>query len=497
MTYLLSQKFNAFARERAGFSLQRSFRYWMGSLPNTAVPKDEILERLADILPVGYITPVNAAAFLSAIAIKHVNSRFDPVNYLERFLTLYNAKDLKEVAEAESFDVTPTKWKKLYGLVNTFKKAVGIKVPVQKSEWETINRVYVHESGNHTKRMDTVRIYAWLRDMEEATKGTFLGRLRGNHKPITADEAQDILKTYVKPKAELKRTEPDGTVTNSAFDKTYYLPLLRKLRGIDKPTDEKKEASTNKRKEVITETQCGILLCFILHSTETRRDKVTSYITHPMAVANLVRKYGPREKMFNAEKVWQAVLAALLHDSAEESNIDLENDLNGLLPERVIASIKLLHKIKGKGQPKEPYYHYIERLANDPLAAFVKLCDIWHNSSDTDPSNPDFKQAYVYPIAANYLRFRLDNPRSKISIADFVVQQGICTAEVFANISRYADEKIIGPDGKKRQVSVSEVRGTLGTLKNITPIKDLFPEEPIDADPRRNQELSLLSRANV
>ncbi len=480
MTYLLTQKFNAFARERAGFSLQRGLRYFFGSLPNTAVPKEEILERLAEILPAGFITPVNAAAFLSAISIKHVNSRFDPVEYLERFLTLYNAKTLEDVAEAESIDTTPSFFDKLRNLRNSFRAAAGHPVAVKKTEWEILNEVHANASGSNTKRMDAVRIYAWLRDMEGATKGTFIGRLRGTHKPITAGEAQAILKTYVKPQAKIKRTEPDGSVTNSAFDKTYYLPLLKDLR----------------QRNILTETQCGILLCFILHSTETRRDKVTSYITHPMAVANLVRKYGRREKMSD-EDVWMATLAALLHDSAEESNIDLDNDMEGLLPPRVIKAVKLLHKIKGKNQPKENYYTYIERMANDPLAAFVKLCDIWHNSSDTDPSNPDFKQAYVYPIAANYLRYRLDNPDSNISIADFVAQQGICTADVFAQISRYADEKITGPDGKKRQVPVAQVRDSIGTLKKITPIKDLFPEEPIDADPRRDEEFALHPGANV
>lgn len=479
MTYLLTQKFNAFARERAGFSLQRGLRYLFGSLPNTAVPKEEILERLAEILPAGFITPVNAAAFLSAISIKHVNSRFDPVEYLERFLTLYNAKTLEDVAEAESIDTKPSFFDKLRNLRNSFRAAAGHPVEVKKTEWEILNEVHANASGSNTKRMDAVRIYAWLRDMEGATKGTFIGRLRGTHQPIKAHEAEEVLQTYVKPSVEVKRSERDGTLTNSAFDKEYYLPLLKHLR----------------RRNVLTETQCGILLCFILHSTETRRDG-TSYITHPMAVANLVRKYGRRERMSD-ENIWMATLAALLHDSAEESNIDLENDLNGLLPPRVIQAIKLLHKIKGKGQPKEKYYDYIERLAGDPLAAFVKLCDIWHNSSDADAGKVSFKQEYVYPIAANYLRFCLDNPNRHMSIADYVEHAGICTAEAFALISRYADEKITGPDGKKRQVPVAQVRDSIGTLKKITPIKDLFPEEPIDADPRRDEEFALHPGANV
>lgn len=432
-----------FAAQRGLFSARKFFLAATGMIPNWAIDKDVIIPKLQEILPKGHMTRMNTAALLCALSTKHVHSYYDPVNFLRNFLKLYNAKSFDEVCLIEEIEIDSPAWYELKAVYN--------------------------KGGTRTERLEAVKIRCWAKDLEDASQGTKIGRARGNHKSISVEEVEALVSLYPKRSATSKEVvkveklkESDGTETLSAFPKDDYLPMLREQR----------------EKGFISETQCGIILCFILHSREQRRDG-TSYVVHPMAVANLVRKHGHRY-LNDQGHVWMATLAALLHDGGEKSNINLEKDLQGLLPQPTIEAIKALHK-----KDNESYFQYLERCADNPLAAVVKLSDIYHNSSDAN-TNPKFKQTYVYPIAANYVQYRLKHPDEKLSVAEFVKRNNICTDEVFEKI-----EQIAAHESDKKQPA-SKFRETLGELQNLETINDIFAEEIIVyANPRREEDASL------
>lgn len=159
----------------------------------------------------------------------------------------------------------------------------------------------------------------------------------------------------------------------------------------------------------ISETQCGLMLCYILHAMDERKNGRACYVDHPMAVAGYVQKHG-LEILGSEEQVWKASLVALLHDIGEENPaLDLARDLKGLLPDDVLDAVCLLHKKEG-----QPYFEYINQIATNPLAAFVKLCDLRHNSDGTGPTQD--KQTYVYSLAAEYLQEMIIYPHKASKI---------------------------------------------------------------------------------
>lgn len=442
-----------FAAQRALFSLKKIFLDMAGVLPNWAIDRDIIIPKLKEVLTDRHMTKMNAAAFLCALSVKHVHSYYDPVLFLRNFLKLYNAKSFDEVCQIEEVVPGTSDWFELNAIRNGVEST--------------------QKYGTRSERLEAVKIRCWAKDLERATspKGRFWFN-SGKHQSITVKEVEALLQFYPLggtggDQSTLLR-EADGTETNSAFPKADYLPMLRELRS----------------KDYINETQCGIILCFILHSREKRNDKKTSYVTHPMAVADLVRKYGHRY-LPDQGHVWMATLAALLHDGGEKSNIDLECDLEGLLPDPTIEAIKCLHK-----KNNESYFEYLERCADNPLAATVKLCDIYHNSLDAG-RDPAFKQAYVYPIAAAYVQYRLEHKNEKISVSEFVKRNdisanGLSGEMLLEKIQEIADNPV---DKKKK---ASAFRDTLGVLKNLGTISNVFDKEIINnAHPRRKEDASL------
>ncbi len=90
-------------------------------------------------------------------------------------------------------------------------------------------------------------------------------------------------------------------------------------------------------------------------------DKVgKAYIYHPRAVASMLDdEYGK--------------ITALLHDTVEDSDIDI-NLLKSVFPSPVVdAVLTMTHK------EDEDYFDYVERVSKNPLARRVKLCDLTHN----------------------------------------------------------------------------------------------------------------------
>lgn len=88
------------------------------------------------------------------------------------------------------------------------------------------------------------------------------------------------------------------------------------------------------------------------------------YIDHPRAVAKELHVYGD-----------YAVMAGLLHDVVEDTDITLDDLRAAGYPEEVVAAVDSVSR-----RPDEPYMDLIRRAAANPLGRLIKLADNRHNS---------------------------------------------------------------------------------------------------------------------
>ncbi len=126
------------------------------------------------------------------------------------------------------------------------------------------------------------------------------------------------------------------------------------------------------------EIEAARALCISAHAGQFRRDGVTPYHTHPMAVADAV----PDELK----------PAALLHDVIEDCNVAKWQLFDHFRDETIIA-VDLLTR------PKEmPYSLYIKAMLHNHDAVRIKIADMEHNLSCQPSENSKQKIAKWLPI---------------------------------------------------------------------------------------------------
>lgn len=130
--------------------------------------------------------------------------------------------------------------------------------------------------------------------------------------------------------------------------------------------------------------QKAVNIATTAHEGQTRWDKRTPYITHPLAVmAQLDRPY---------EKI-----AAVLHDVLEDTNVRAVDLLQAGIPEEVVTALLCLTHAEGTS-----YALYIRKLSKNSLARAVKTADILHNLSDLDRKK-DRQRFDKYLLALQFL----------------------------------------------------------------------------------------------
>lgn len=103
-----------------------------------------------------------------------------------------------------------------------------------------------------------------------------------------------------------------------------------------------------------------------MHRKQTRRDRVTPYILHPIAVSEIVRSWGYDVR-------YQVV--ALLHDTLEDTKAKEEEILE--FGEDILEAVKLL--TKSEDMKAEDEGVYLDSLIINDMAKVVKAADKIHN----------------------------------------------------------------------------------------------------------------------
>jgi guanosine-3',5'-bis(diphosphate) 3'-pyrophosphohydrolase len=107
------------------------------------------------------------------------------------------------------------------------------------------------------------------------------------------------------------------------------------------------------------------------HVGQTRFDKVTPYITHPLRVAD----------MFSTELVGLKEIA-VLHDVLEDTDVTAQDLLKQGVSPWVVTAVVALTKLPG-----EDYMVYLARVKSNMQATQVKVRDILDNLSDSPTPN--------------------------------------------------------------------------------------------------------------
>jgi (p)ppGpp synthase/HD superfamily hydrolase len=101
------------------------------------------------------------------------------------------------------------------------------------------------------------------------------------------------------------------------------------------------------------------------------------YINHPRAVAAALTQYGDN-----------AVMAGLLHDVVEDTDVTLDDLRAAGYPAEVVDAVDSVSRREG-----ETYMDMIRRAAVNPLGRLVKFADNAHNSSEERLANLEAENA--------------------------------------------------------------------------------------------------------
>lgn len=127
------------------------------------------------------------------------------------------------------------------------------------------------------------------------------------------------------------------------------------------------------------------------------------YITHPMAVAEIVKEQG-----YGID----VQIAALFHDLLEDTDAT-ESEILKLGNEEILKAVKLLTKQKGYNMAE-----YVAGIRQNKIAFAVKAADRLHNLRCAFVTNTEFKRKYILETVDWYLDFSPEIPKAVKALAE-------------------------------------------------------------------------------
>ena len=127
------------------------------------------------------------------------------------------------------------------------------------------------------------------------------------------------------------------------------------------------------------------------------------YITHPMAVAEIVKRQGYGIDI---------QITALFHDLLEDTDAK-ESEILKFGNEEILKAVKLLTKQKGYDMAE-----YVAGIRQNEIAFAVKAADGLHNLRCALVTDTEFKRKYIFETVDWYLNFSPEIPKAVKKLAE-------------------------------------------------------------------------------
>ena len=127
-----------------------------------------------------------------------------------------------------------------------------------------------------------------------------------------------------------------------------------------------------------------------MHEGQVRKYTGEEYITHPVAVADLVEIYLDK-KGYTEEEIMTAMEVAILHDTVEDTVATMES-VEGFFGPEVAKGVWFLTKTPDYVGNRKFRKELCEaRLREAPeIIRIIKTCDMFHNSLSIEEHDPNF-----------------------------------------------------------------------------------------------------------
>ena len=127
------------------------------------------------------------------------------------------------------------------------------------------------------------------------------------------------------------------------------------------------------------------------------------YITHPVAVSEIVKRQG-----YGID----VQIAALFHDLLEDTDAN-ESEIITYGNEKILIAVKLLTKQKGYNMAE-----YVAGIRKNETAFAVKAADRLHNLRCALVTDTEFKRKYIFETVDWYLDFSPEIPKAVKALAE-------------------------------------------------------------------------------
>mgnify|MGYP005989458893 FL=1 len=127
-----------------------------------------------------------------------------------------------------------------------------------------------------------------------------------------------------------------------------------------------------------------------MHEGQVRKYTGEEYITHPVAVADIVEIYLDK-KGYTEEEIMMAIEVAILHDTVEDTVATMET-VEGFFGPEIAKGVWFLTKTPNYVGNRKFRKELCEaRLREAPeIIRIIKTCDMFHNSLSIEEHDPKF-----------------------------------------------------------------------------------------------------------
>ena len=146
------------------------------------------------------------------------------------------------------------------------------------------------------------------------------------------------------------------------------------------------------------------------------------YITHPVAVCEMVKSQGYGEDY---------QITALFHDLLEDTNAT-ETEILSYGNAEILTAVKLLTKQKGYVMKE-----YVEAIKSNELAFAIKSADRLHNLQSALLTNVEFKRKYILETVDWYLDFSLEIKKAVKKLAESLETPMVELSFLYTPIDRW------------------------------------------------------------